>query len=106
MINQWGEASKLRHDLKEVKEFMHPSDVVIVGFFDNLDDPMLRLYMDAGESSCDYIQIGRMPKSLCELDRLVHRCLEWLQYIYTVNTSAVEILKSFVGPSFFIKPIV
>ena len=49
MIGQQGEASKLKHSLKEVKQYMHPDLPTIIGFFDDIDDPEIRVFMDAGK---------------------------------------------------------
>ncbi|OWF40778.1 protein disulfide-isomerase A4-like [Mizuhopecten yessoensis] len=47
MMKQQGEASKLKHTKKEVKHYMLEDQVTIMGFFDNMFDPLLRVYMDA-----------------------------------------------------------
>lgn len=49
MIRQNGEASKLKLSVKDVKSSMKKDEVYVMGFFDNLNDPKLRMYMDAGE---------------------------------------------------------
>ncbi|XP_060073857.1 protein disulfide-isomerase A4-like [Ylistrum balloti] len=47
MIKQQGEASKLKHTTKEVRHYMLKDQITIMGFFDNINDPLLRVYMDA-----------------------------------------------------------
>lgn len=48
MIMQQGEASKLKLSVKDVKSSMKQDEIYVMGFFDNLNDPKLRMYMDAG----------------------------------------------------------
>jgi len=48
MHKQSGEAAKLLPTLTEVKGFQDKAEVRVVGFFDNLQDEKLRLYMDVG----------------------------------------------------------
>ena len=48
MIMQQGEASKLKLSVRDVKSSMKVDEPFIMGFFDNLDDPKVRIYMDAG----------------------------------------------------------
>lgn len=48
MMKQQGEASKLKNSVKEVRSYMQTDQVTVMGFFDNINDPLLRLYMDAG----------------------------------------------------------
>ena len=48
MIMQQGEASKLKLSVRDVKSSMKVDEPFIMGFFDNLNDPKVRIYMDAG----------------------------------------------------------
>ena len=48
MIMQQGEASKLKLSVRDVKFSMKVDEPFIMGFFDNLNDPKVRIYMDAG----------------------------------------------------------
>lgn len=48
LIMQQGEASKLKLSVKDVKSSMKQDEIYVMGFFDNLNDPKLRMYMDAG----------------------------------------------------------
>ena len=49
MIKQSGEAAKLLPTMKEVNQRTNKDMAIVIGFFDNLQDPDLRAYMDVGK---------------------------------------------------------
>ena len=50
MKKQSGEAAKLLPTMAEVKRRENKEMAIVIGFFDNLEDPQLRAYMDVGMS--------------------------------------------------------
>ncbi|XP_062572730.1 protein disulfide-isomerase A4-like, partial [Saccostrea cucullata] len=58
LIKQQGEASKLKLSVKDVKSSMKPSEIFVMGFFDNLNDPKLRIYMDAANTMREEFSFG------------------------------------------------
>lgn len=51
MADQVGEAAKLIANKKEMKSFLNVDDVTIMGFFKNLEDPLLKTYMETGKEA-------------------------------------------------------
>lgn len=58
MIMQQGEASKLKLSVKDVKSSMKQDEIYVMGFFDNLNDPKLRMYMDAANTMREEFSFG------------------------------------------------
>ena len=49
MHKQSGEAAKLLTSVKAVRDAMNKEFATVIGFFDNLNDEKLRLFMDVGK---------------------------------------------------------
>ncbi|XP_022309872.2 protein disulfide-isomerase A4-like [Crassostrea virginica] len=58
MIMQQGEASKLKLSMRDVKSSMKVDEPFIMGFFDNLNDPKVRIYMDAANTMREEFSFG------------------------------------------------
>ncbi|KAL3831563.1 hypothetical protein ACJMK2_023302 [Sinanodonta woodiana] len=87
MISQSGEASKMQVSLKDLQQYMAEDAVTIIGFFDNLNDPRLRVYMDAANDLRDDFKFG-------------HTLLPEALSTYKVNPGSVVV---FSAPRFFTK---
>ena len=51
MKKQSGEAAKLLPTMADVQRRQNKDAAIVIGFFDNLEDPQLRAYMDVGKST-------------------------------------------------------
>ncbi|XP_052805252.1 protein disulfide-isomerase A4-like [Mya arenaria] len=58
MRKQSGEAAKLLPTVSDVKGFMDKALVKVIGFYDNLQDEKLRLYMDVANGMRDDVSFG------------------------------------------------
>ena len=63
MKKQSGEAAKLLPTLAEVKRRENKEMAIVIGFFDNLEDPQLRAYMDVGMSTVIILHINHFITS-------------------------------------------
>ena len=58
MKKQSGEAAKLLPTMQQVKQRENKEMAIVIGFFDNLEDPSLRTYMDVGKA--DIKKLGKV----------------------------------------------
>ena len=75
MKKQSGEAAKLLPTMAEVKRRENKEMAIVIGFFDNLEDPQLRAYMDVGMTNFyPAVTLGRVWLiiiSMCFMWRII-----------------------------------